>query len=178
MQPSYLLAAGLALTLFLTGCRQQVDSSNAVVSSMIEKEIGPHGGIIAEVGAHAHAEILCSDGGNLDIYFLDEEIKTPVLVDDATIEGFGVASSQGPLPTRLTLTRVNGDEANHFHTRIPSEWAGKRAAVVFPKVLFAGHRWHFDFEVDIPPSLLPTESTSPAANGSGIPAESRTAGTE
>lgn len=178
LRQNRLLGVGLVLILVVTGCRQRFDSSRQADSPTIDNEIGPQGGIVAEVGPRAHAEIVCDDDANLDIYFLDEEIKEPVTVDAAIIEGFGVVSDQSPFATRLTLVRVPDAGVNHFQMPIPSEWPGKRAAVVFPKVLIAGQRWHFDFEVDVPLSAASSESPSRTTGDDGLPTDSRPAAME
>lgn len=171
------LMALLGLILSAPGCDRRSDEPGKATSPSAEVEVGPHGGIVAEVGPRAHAEILCDDGGNLEVYFLDEEITSPVKVDDATIAGFGVVADQGPIPTRLSLTRKMG-EGNHFHVATPAEWQGKRAAVVVPKILIAGQRWHFDFEIDIPLASSQSESPSPPTNDDGPPAERNQVGSE
>lgn len=150
MQARYWMVSGLALTFIVTGCGQRIDAPIAAVSQATEEEIGPHGGIITEVGPRAHVEIVLSNDTNLDIYFLDDKISKPVPVDEGAIEGFGVVADQGPIPTRLTLAQVSDSEASHFQASIPTEWLGKKALVVVPKVVIAGQRWHFDFEIDVP----------------------------
>ena len=166
MRLSSLLAVALALSLIAAGCRQRVDSSSTAGLRSVEKPVGPNGGMVAEVGPSAHVEIICKDGAILDIHFLGEDVKTPISVDSATIEGFGIALDQGPRPTRLNFSRPIEAEGNHFQVAIPSAWRGKRAAVVVPNVVIAGRRWHFDFEVDVPRSASPSESSG-LGNGRG-----------
>lgn len=177
MRLSSLLAVGLALSLFVPGCRQRVDSSSTAGMRLVETPVGPNGGMVAEVGPSAHVEIICKDSANLDIHFLGEDIKTPLSVDSATMEGFGVVLDQGPLPTRLTFIRKEA-EGNHFQVAIPSAWLGKRAAVVVPKVVIAGQRWHFDFEVDVPSRASQSESPSPATDEDGRLTDGSSSGTE
>lgn len=167
-RPVHWMAGWLALLLAATGCSQRPNPPSEAVSQKVGNDMGLHGGVVAEIGSQASAEIVCKDRANLDIYFFDADKKTPIVVDDAMIEGYGVVSNEDARPARLRLARVKGDEANHFQSTIPSEWPGKRAAVIVPKVLIAGRRWHFDFEVDIPSDAPRIESPNPVANDKGL----------
>jgi hypothetical protein len=155
----------LGCILALSGCDRPIDPAHEGASPHAEVEVGPNGGLVVEVGPRANAEVVVRDGAQLDIYFLDEELTQPVAVESAILEGFGVVADQGPIPTRLRLARVSDTEPSHFHTLLPAEWSGKRAAVVFPKIIIAGQRRHFDFEVDIP--------LHPASNASSGEADSQ-----
>lgn len=171
MRPMQMVVIGCALFFVVPGCRQSTSSESEVHSASAEHGVGPHGGMIAEVSPRAHAEMVCTNGATLDIYFLDEEIRNPVTIDDEIVKGFGIVLNQGPLPVRLTFKRVGGADDNHFQAPVPPGWHGKHAAVVFPKVVIADQRWHFDFELDVPSDPSPTEPAANSLSDDDLPAD-------